>query len=275
MKNKNWSSLFPLTSCLVSFTAVVPNLSAGATPPILTYSGAHEIDSVHAELDTLLGHARTSLFYGDTTVTVHAMYGDTNKFASYRCDTDRKTSIGASSLPKDKTDEKWIEYATYLLDTLNSCKNWYYAYGDLSMDLTSVKRINLWVPDGHKYNNGYPSGLMLYVIDAILSPTAVSCSGRLEQQMDFGPVKLGGAGGEVATAQLEVVCDRPAHINLSLNNGENVIQGFGGQISLRYERNFEAKGMDPVVIPIVGSMDRIPPTAGDYRWSVPLVISYE
>lgn len=271
MKNKNWPAKYPLSVYLITGALWVTSLPAHSSIRI-KYKGTYELTKLIVDQGSIISLSNRSSTTNDITHAV-TLYGP-GWSATYTCNQIKKTPIGYNKLPKDRTDPKWVQYDSIVTNSLSKCSYWYFIQQQGDPDLSKTRTVEIMANDYNMPTDSLYGGA--YLKTAInVEPVPVSCAANVVEHMNFGLVKPGGSSGVIAKARAELVCTKDASIHMSVNDGSPIVEASGTKISFNYLESSLAKAGVPLGVSIEGTLERSPPTAGEYKWYAPIKITYE
>lgn len=230
-----------------------------------------ELEKISVSYDLILSGGRsTALSLSQVYLYLHDEDG---QWVRYSCYEYEQNIDAAGYLPSDRTDPKWIAYATHASQVISKCGPWVNDYPNRALGkLTSVE---IHVPDGYSLPNGYVSGIVINNLP-VPPPSANVCSAALTSNMSFGIVKGGDSDGPSrAETSLLVECSKSSDLTITVNRGEDLVNPDGVRISLSYQKDHRVTDSEPLKVDIIGTLSQAPSQPGSYTWYVPILVSYE
>lgn len=108
-------------------------------------------------------------------------------------------------------------------------------------------------------------------------PVPNKCMATITRQMNFGilPARSSGKAAQ-SIGMVEILCSGSSTLTMSINHNQPFSIPEGGLITFKQlPSNPVSAGPTPITIGIKGIMEEAPVNAGSYRWSIPIVMTYQ
>lgn len=107
------------------------------------------------------------------------------------------------------------------------------------------------------------------------NPEPVTCTAR-SSEMKFGQINLGQIASSVPNARAGVIigCSQPTDVHITVNSGQPLTDLTSGT-TIRFSHETTRPGCTTCQIDISGDMVTTPTGVGAYKWSVPVLITYD